>query len=114
MSKQALITVVCVLIGAGATIFFVRNIRHKQDPTYRQAIKDSIVIATKQADIHRDSAAFYTQVRKNNEYKLDSLNRLDSAAMAPLRQAYSAALIRKLESQVRPGRAGLSDTLRIP
>ena len=114
MSKHVIITVICVLIGAGATIFFVRNIRHKQDPTYRQSIKDSILIATKQADIHRDSAEFYTQVRKTNEYKLDSLDRLDSAGMAPLRRAYSAALIRKLESQVRPGRAGLGDSLRVP
>lgn len=92
MKRNLLITILCVAIAVAATIFFVRNIRHRQQPGYRELIRDSIRISEEKSQLHHDSAQYWNDQHKIYTAKSDSVRNLDSAGRAALREAYRARL----------------------
>lgn len=114
MNRNLIIISICVLITFGATIFFVRNLRHKQLPVKREIIKDSIRISQQRADMHRDSAIYYHNEAKHYEISLDSIRRLDSLSWAVLRERYLSALTTRIGQESKPCPTGQCDSVRIP
>jgi len=105
MKKYVIIIIAAVLILTVATIFFVRNILHKQEPGYSEMIRDSLVIIEKKLQIHHDSTVFWDEQHTIFEAKNDSVNRLDSIGRAALRNFYRAKVEADIAGEIRTGAA---------
>lgn len=100
MKRTVIITACCVAIAAAGTVFFVRNLRHKQQPGYGELIRDSIRISEQKSQLHHDSAQYWNEQHKIFTAKSDSVRRLDSTGRAALREGYRASLREKIRAEL--------------
>ena len=110
--KKLIIALIATIVVAGvAIVFFYRNITHKQTPPYREVIDDSLRIIRDNIKINHDSGAFWNAQHRAYLAKKDSVERLDSARIARLRDSLGAVVRANVAARLRKGTARQPDPL---
>ncbi|WP_149242598.1 hypothetical protein [Dyadobacter sp. 32] len=101
--KQKLILAASAILLVLAVAWLVRCLQNRQVPGVAEMIRDSLAISLEKAKMYNDSNAYWMEQHQKYVAKSDSINKLDSAALALLRARYSENLRRRIEAEIRAG-----------